>query len=180
MRKRARVRVRYSGELLPTAERLAHGEVIRLAAAIVDAEGEWARPYRGVDTLERMERAGTINARERRAGNQFHDLFRKAMLDGLRAADPTRLPVILANGNNGGRFMGDGDERARLAVFSALDALGGIQTAAGSCAWHVLGCETTLETWAMAISSSGRRMSRGMASGILLSDLQILRGYFGV
>ena len=179
MRKRARGRMR-SDELLPTAERLTHGEVLRLATSIVDAQGAWSRPYRGVDTLERMERAGTINARERCAGNRFHDLFRKAMLDGLRAADPTRLPVILANGNNGGCFAHDGDEGARLAVFSAIDALGGIQTAPGSCAWHVLGCETTLETWAMAISSSGRRMSRGMASGILLSDLQILRGYFGV
>jgi hypothetical protein len=37
MRKRVRVRVRHNDELLPTAERLAHGEVIRLAAAIVDA-----------------------------------------------------------------------------------------------------------------------------------------------
>ena len=56
MCKRARGRVRHSDELLPTAERLAHGEVLRLAAAIVDAEGEWARPYKGLDTLERMER----------------------------------------------------------------------------------------------------------------------------
>ena len=97
-----------------------------------------------------------------------------------KAADPPRLPVTLANGNNGGRFTHNGDEGARLAVFSALDALGGIQTAPGSCAWHVLGCETTLEIWALAISGGGRRISRLMASGILLSDLQILRGYFGV
>jgi hypothetical protein len=176
MGKRARVRVRCD-ELLPTAERLAQGGVVRLAAAILDVRGELARPYKGLDTLGRMERAGTINPQERRAGDRFHELFRKAMFDRLRAADPTRLPVILANGNSG-RFT-HGDEGARLAVISALDALGGIHTEPGSCAWHVLGCETPLVTWALSISR-GRRISKLMASGILLSDLQILRGYFGV
>jgi hypothetical protein len=164
-------------ELLPTEERFAQGGVMRLAAAIIDAKGELARPYKGLDTLERMERMGTINARERRAGNRFHDLFRRAMLDQLRAADPTRLPVILANGN-ARRFV-QGDEGARLAVFSALDALGGMETEPGSCAWHVLGCEMPLVTWALSVRRGGRRVSKLMASGILLSDLQILRGYFG-
>jgi len=173
---RASRRVRHDAELLPTRERFAQGDIVRVVEAIVDVQGERCRPYRGLDTLERMERAQTINRQERRAGDKFHDLFRRAMLDRLRAADPTRLPVLL-NGN-GGRAA-DGDEAARLVVLSALDALGGLQTETGSCAWYVLGCEFPLVTWAVSVSRGGRRVSKLMASGILLSDLQILRRYFG-
>jgi len=173
---RASRRVRHDAELLPTRERFAQGDIVRVVEAIVDVQGERCWPYRGLDTLERMERAQTINRQERRAGDKFHDLFRRAMLDRLRAADPTRLPVLL-NGN-GGRAA-DGDEAARLVVLSALDALGGLQTETGSCAWYVLGCEFPLVDWAVAVSRGGRRVSKLMASGILLSDLQILRRYFG-
>jgi len=173
---RASRRVRHDAELLPTRERFAQGDIVRVVEAIVDVQGERCWPYRGLDTLERMERAQTINRQERRAGDKFHDLFRRAMLDRLRAADPTRLPVLL-NGN-GGRAA-DGDEAARLVVLSALDALGGLQTETGSCAWYVLGCEFPLVDWAVSVSRGGRRVSKLMASGILLSDLQILRRYFG-
>ena len=173
---RASRRVRHDAELLPTRERFAQGDIVRVVEAIVDVQGERCWPYRGLDTLERMERAQTINRQERRAGDKFHDLFRRAMLDRLRAADPTRLPVLL-NGN-GGRAA-DGDEAARLVVLSALDALGGLQTETGSCAWYVLGCEFPLVNWAVSVSRGGRRVSKLMASGILLSDLQILRRYFG-
>jgi len=174
---RASRRVRHDAELLPTRERFAQGDIVRVVEAIVDVQGERCRPYRGLDTLERMERAQTINRQERRAGDKFHDLFRRAMLDRLRAADPGRLPVILANGN--GDRAADGDEAARLVVLSALDALGGLQTETGSCAWYVLGCEFPLVDWAVSVSRGGRRVSKLMASGILLSDLQILRRYFG-
>jgi hypothetical protein len=163
--------------LLPTAERFRHGQVIRIDEPIRDSEGALVRPYKGLDTLERMERAGTIDARERRAGDKFHDIFRRAHLDDLRAADPTRVPVMLANGK-AGCFV-EGNQAARLAVLSALDALGGIQSTTGSCAWHVLGCEMPLVAWALWVSRGGRRVSKLMASGILLSDLQILRGHFG-
>jgi hypothetical protein len=170
-------RVRAGGPLMPTPERFAHGDVVRLARAILDTKNELARPYAGLGTLERMERAGTINARERYAGNKFHNLFRRAMLDHLRAADPTRIPVILSNGN--AHHIPEGDQGARLAVFSALDAMGGVQSLAGSCAWHVLGCEATIVGWSLAISSTGRRINKHAASGILIADLQHLRAHFG-
>jgi hypothetical protein len=169
-------------ELLPTPERLNHGDVIRPADAILDAQGGLVRPYRGLDTLERMQRAGTINERERLAGNRFHDLFRHAMLDRLRATDPTRIPISVLNGSGtraGAGWAGEGNEGARLAVLSALDALGGVQSIGGSCAWHVLGCEMTIVTWALTISSTGRRMNKHTASGVLLTDLQQLQAHFG-
>ena len=126
-------------ELLPTMERQAKGPIERLAAPIEDMLGEWSRPLIGLDTLLRMERARSIGAPERRAGSKIHDQFRMAHLDRLFAADMARMPVMLSNGNNWREF--EGPESARLAVMSALDALGGPQSPGGSCAWHVLGCD---------------------------------------
>jgi hypothetical protein len=123
-----------------------------------------------------MLREGTIGNPERRAGERFHDLFRLAHLDNLYASDTTPLPVILANDANGRSVQGN--EAARLQILSALDALGGIQSPGGSCAWHVLGCELPLTRWALTVGWSGRRVSRLAASGVLLTDLGILRGYF--
>lgn len=156
-------------------ERLAHGPVVRMETPILDIEGELSRPYVGLDTLARLERAGTIGVRERRAGNRFHDEFRRAHLDQLFAADIGRIPVILACGNRAG---GEGNEAAQLVVASALDALGGSGSPGASCVWHVLGCELTVEQWALSRHWSGRRVNPMFASGVLVTSLSILREHF--
>jgi hypothetical protein len=84
-----------------------------------------------------------------------------------------------ANGNNGRHA--EGSEAARLAVISALDALGGVQSPGpGSCAWYVLGCELPLTRWALEIGWGTRRVSRLAASGVLLADLGILRAHYAM
>lgn len=158
-------------ELTPTKERRAQGAIERLAVPIEDMQGQWSRPLIGLDTLSRMERAGSIGGAERRAGTRFHGQFRRAHLDKLFASDTARTPVILANGN---WREAEGNESARLAVISALDALGGIGSPGGSCAWDVLGCELSLERFAQR-----RRIHNLTATGILLTDLAILRAYYG-
>jgi hypothetical protein len=163
--------------LTVTAERRAQGPIERLPRPIEDANGEWSKPLRAVDTLSCMLREGTITERERKAGDRFHDDFRRAHLDGLFGNDTTRIPVVLANGNNG-RFFAEGSEAARLGVMSAIDALGGIVSPGGSCAWHVLGLELPLTRWALEIGWGPRRVSRLAASGILLADLGILRAHY--
>lgn len=175
MPKTARGRRRDVVELEPTRERRAQGPIERLVAPIEDTRGEWSRPLHAVDTLTAMLREGSIGAPERAAGLRFHDLFRLAHLDGLFASDTTRLGVILANGSNGRGV--EGNEMARLQILSALDALGGIQSPGGSCAWYVLGCELPLTRWAVQ-GWAGRRVSRLAASGVLITDLGILRAYF--
>jgi hypothetical protein len=166
-------------ELLPTVERLGHGPIERLLVPIEDTAGQWSRPLIGLDTLARMERAGTIGEAEARAGSRFHDQFRSAHLDNLFAADTTRIPVVLANGNN--RNGHDANEGARLSVLSALDALGGPQSPGGSCAWHVLGCELSIQQWALRIGWGDRRRLHNLtATGILLTDLAILRAHYGL
>jgi hypothetical protein len=73
-----------------------------------------------------------------------------------------------------------GNEAARLSVVSALDALGGLHSPGGACAWHVLGCETTIEKWALTSGWANRRITRDMAAGILVSALGILKAHYGL
>jgi hypothetical protein len=79
----------------PTAERVAKGGVVRLVDRIIDVEGRAGLPWQALDTLARMERQGVIKTSMRKAGNYFHDQFRRAALDPLFAADPRRIPVQL-------------------------------------------------------------------------------------
>jgi hypothetical protein len=163
--------------LAPTHERRAHGPVERLEV-IIDAHDQRGRPWVGLDTLARMERAGSIGPDERRAGNTFAQHFRLAHFDHLFAADPTRTPVILTYSPANGRER-DGSERARRLVYGAIDALGGINSPGGSCAWHVLGCEATLQRWGLMWRWSGRAIRHTEAAGVLITGLAILQRYYG-
>jgi hypothetical protein len=163
----------------PTPRRFGHGQVMRLERPIADAQGGVGRPWQTLDTLARMERQGSITAPMRRAGNRFHDDFRLASLDPLFAGDPTRIPVQLKS-SAAVRPHDWGNEAARLSVVSALDALGGLHSPGGACAWQVLGCETTIEKWALTSGWANRRITRDMAAGILVSALGILKAHYGL
>jgi hypothetical protein len=167
------------GVIGPLPERLAHGSVIRAEVTVKDAEGGIGLPWIGLDTLARMHRAGSINSEMRLAGERFHDFFRRASLDSaLFAIDPARVPAQRGKGFR--RNVGESSESARRQVMAALDALGGMFSPGGSCAWFVLGCEHALENWARSRGWSGRPISRATATGILLTDLAILQRYFRV
>ena len=163
----------------PTPRRLGHGQVMQLERAIADAQGGVGHLWQTIDTLARMERQGSITAPMHRAGNRFHDDFRLASLDPIFAGDPARIPVQLKSAA-AARPHNWGSEAARLSVISALDALGGLHSPGGVCAWHVLGCETTLAKWALTSGWANRRITRDMAAGILISALGILKAHYGL
>lgn len=167
-----------AGLVAPTPERLQHGAVTRRSLAIEDLAGHnrTTLVWRGLGTLETMAAKGSITPAMALAGGHFHDHFRRAGLDGLYAADPTRAPVQLAGG--GMWAAQGGNEAARLQIASALDALGGIQSPGGSCAWHVLGCEMSLRRWATHSTWSQRRVDHAVAAGILIADLGILQAHW--
>jgi hypothetical protein len=163
-------------EIMPPApERWARGEVERLPISIADEQGRPARPYRATDTLLVMERRGTITPAMRQAAEGFRALFRSASLDPLRAPDLNRMPGASRDPQLGAR----GGE-AREQVWAAMTALGGIHSPAGSCIWHVVGCEWTLKDWALREGWGGRPLGVETAAGVLVGALGVLQGLYGL
>ena len=166
--------------VMPTPERRNHGVVERLERPIADESGRPARPYRAVDTLATMERRGSITAGMRQAGEDFRARFATAQLDPLRAPDWSRLRVGISSRSRAGDEPGLRIEGARDVVWRAIQAVGGIGSPAGSCLWHVVGCERSLKEWALEQGWSGRRVSQEAASGILIAALGALAAHFGI
>ena len=159
----------------PAPERWARGEVERLPTAIADEEGRPARPYRATDTLLVMARRGTITPAMRQAAEDFRAIFQRASLDPLRTPDLNRVPRVgrpLDRGERGGE--------AREQVWAAMTALGGIHSPAGSCVWHVVGCEWTLKDWALREGWGGRPLGVETAAGVLVGALGVLQALYGL
>jgi hypothetical protein len=160
----------------PTVERWSRGDVEALPHAIADDEGRPSRPYRSVDTLGMMLRKGTITAAMRQAGDDFHALFIRAALEPLRAADLHRVP------RRGAPLASENVDQmdARRRVWRALEAVGGIASPAGSCVWHILGCDWTIKDWALRQGWAGRPLGQEQAAGILVAALGMLQALFGL
>jgi hypothetical protein len=160
-----------------SAERLRHGP-IELSPVIADDEGRPSRPYRAVDTLLRMERHGSITPGMRQAGEEFRRRFAIAQLDPLHALDVSRLSLADRPAPRGDHVPGLRVETARNAVWKAIRAVGGIASPAGSCLWHVVGWERSLNEWAKEQGWAGRRVSPEAASGILTAALGTLENRY--
>jgi len=161
--------------LHPTPERLRRGGIDRLPRPIADETGRPARPYRAADTLMQMERRQTITPAMRQAGEDFRVLFHLAHLDPLRAADLHRLPREARE-----TTQSDRRQEARRKVHAAMTALGGIPSPAGSCIWHIIGCEWTVKDWALREGWSGRPLKQETAAGILVGALGVLQAVYGL
>jgi len=173
---RARGKMQQRADEVPlTPERFAHGAIERVPQAIADEAGRPARPYRAPDTLSVMLRKNTITGAMHQAGEDFHALFVTAALNTLRAADLTRLPERHSEVPLTLR-----QAEARKKVWRALKTLGGMSAPAGSCIWHVVGCEWTLKDWAQREGWNGRSLSQEAASGILIGSLGVLQAHFGL
>jgi hypothetical protein len=155
--------------LRPSPERGSHGQVIRLEKQIVDYLGGIGRPWRAIDGIEAMAARGTISEPMRKAGEQFRDLFQRAGLESLHATDPTRVWVRL-NCARPRPSASWGNDGAKSTVFKALEALGGMQSQRGACAWDVIGCELSIKEWASAEQIDPRIASRIVAE--TLAELQ--------
>jgi hypothetical protein len=158
----------------PTPERYKHSGVEILDRAIADDEGRPSQPYRSIDILQLLERRGVITHGMWLAGDRFRTSFRRAQLDPLKAADMAR-PVI-----SGGKpqLPMTSTENARESVWRAILAVGGLNSAGGSCIWHVIGWERTLKEWALEQGWNGRRVSQDAARGILIASLGTLEAHY--
>ncbi len=159
----------------PTPERRAQGAVERVARPIADEGGRPAQPYRAIDTFEAMRRRGTITPEMQQAAETFRALFATAQFQSLRAADLRRLPEGMRDVPIALRQI-----ESRKRVWLALKTLGGMSSPAGSCVWHVVGCEWTIREWALRQGWNRRPLRVEVASGILIGSLGVLQRYFGL
>jgi hypothetical protein len=139
-----------------------------------DPDGRIVVHHRTVDTLGKMLRAGTIDQAMHDAAKDLQAAFIIANLDPLRSPLLTRIP-----GNGHPADLSDTQMEARRRVHAALDALGGISSPAGSCVWHVIGCQRSIREWAMRLGWGGRPVDQTEARGILVAALGMLAAHYG-
>jgi hypothetical protein len=122
--------------------------------------------HRTVDTLEKMLRGGTITPEMHDAARAFQAAFAVANLDPIRAAPTLRVPGARREPN-----LNDWQLDARRRVHGAMQMLGGINSPAGSCVWHVVGLQRSVREWAMRRGWGGRPVRQEHAQGILMPRL---------
>lgn len=158
----------------PSRWRLQHGG---FGEPVREADPETGTPVavrRAVDTLGLMLANGTITPAMHDAGAVFRTQFRAAALDGLRATPLVRVPGAT------GDTPTERQAAARAKVAAAIDALGGVDNAAGSCVWHVVGLECSVREWAMRQGWGGRSVPATQAQGMLVAALSVLAGHYGL
>lgn len=173
-KRRKKPRVQQESLGTPSKWRLQHGDFTEPAREADPETGTPVLHRRAIDTLGLMLANGTITHEMHDAGSCFRALFRRASLDGLARSPLIRLPGKTADA------LSERTIDARRRVADALDALGGHDSAAGSCAWHVVGLEMSVREWALRQGWGGRPVSPPQAQGMLVATLAVLAGHFGL
>jgi hypothetical protein len=140
----------------------------------VDPEGLTVVRHRTVDTLGRMLKSSAIDQAMYDAARDFQVAFFVANLDPLRAVQVLRVPGAGREPN-----LSDRQIDARRRVHAAMHALGGINSPAGSCIWHVVGMGRSVREWAIGQGWSGRPIRQEQAQGMLLAALGVLAAHGG-
>ena len=140
-----------------------------------DLEDRIVQHRRAVDTLQRLYDSGTVDDAMYDAGRRFETLFARAALDPLHAASLERV----VGERSRGLPVGDAHLEARRRLHRALDALGGVTSPAGSCAWAVLGEGRSLREWTLSQGWRGKPLRQEAAQGVLVATLGVLAGHDG-
>jgi len=130
--------------------------------------------HRAVDTLGLMLSNRTISPEMYDAGTMFRLHFRSARLGSFGVSSLARMPGKSTRG------MSTQHMQAGIKVAEAIEVLGGSDSAAGSCAWHVLGTEASVREWAMRQGWGGRPVAPPQAQGILVATLCVLAAHYGL
>ena len=139
-----------------------------------DPDGRPVAHPRTIDTLGRLRRLGSITPSMHDAARDFQAQFTIAALDTLRGASLVRI-----SGGGHAADLTDRQVAAREKVLRAMDALGGINSPAGSCVWYVVGLEYSISQWATRQGWGGRLVRHESARGILIAGLGLLAAHHG-
>jgi hypothetical protein len=161
-----------SRHVLSNAARLPHRELEEVRE--LDPYGRIVVHHRTVDTLGKMLRSGAISPEMHDAARSFQADFAIANLDPIRATLTLRVP-----GTGRDLELSERQLDARRRVYMALEALGGINSPAGSCVWHVVGLQRSVREWAIRQGWGGRPVRQEQAQGILIAALGILAAHLG-
>ncbi len=134
-RKTKAAKLKHDDLAKPSKWRLQHGG---FSEPIREADPDTGSPVahrRAVDTLGLMLANGTVTPQMHEAGCMFRTLFRSAAIDSMSTSQLIRLPGATADGISNRQL------EARRRIANAIDALGGHDSPAGSCAWFVVGLE---------------------------------------
>jgi hypothetical protein len=114
--------------------------------------------HRTVDSLGKLLRSGAVTEAMHDAGHAFQRYFQFAGLDPIRARS-MMLPVS----GGGAPELTERQLDARHQVYTAMQALGGLSSPAGSCVWHVIGLQRSVREWATtcAPGAGARHPDRG-------------------
>lgn len=149
--------------------------VARFGLSLPDAAGDIGNPHRSYDTLATLRRNGSIAGAEYDAGRAFEEDFIRARLEPLHASNPARVPA------RGPAELSELIVAGRRRVGSAMSALGGPATPAGSAIWCILGSGLTVKEWAAKcqFGQGGRSLDEKVAKGIFLGALGMLAVHYG-
>lgn len=134
-----------------------------------DPDGRILVRHRTIDGLSRLLRSGAITEAMYDAGRVFQASFIVANLDPIRAA-----PMLRVSGCGRESDLSERQLDARRRVHAAMQALGGINSPAGSCLWHVVGLQRSVREWAIRQGWNGRPVRQEQAQGILIAALGML------
>lgn len=179
-KRRKKTRTTSENLATPSRWRMQHGG---FTGPIREADPETGTPVvhrRAIDTLGQMLANGTITQEMHDGGAVFRTLFRAAALDGVCRSPLLRLPGKVAGPRPTADSVSERGIGARHKIANALDALGGHDSAAGSCAWYVIGLELSVREWAIRQGWRGRPLSPPVAQGMLAATLSVLAGHFGL
>lgn len=163
------VAVRRYGNDRGTSERRRHG-----AQEIVQTVEDNQRAYvaKALGTAERLCRNGTIGEALLAAADRFHEDFRAAAFDGLRAMPLERRAK--------GRVDDTGVMAARERVARVIRRLGGHDALPARAVWFVIGCDNSIKDWAQRERmGGGRALNQYVAKGILVGALVVLEVFYG-
>ena len=104
----------------------------------------------------------------------FQAQFTIAALDSMPA-----ISLVRVSGGGHRADLTDRQVAARENVLRVMEALGGINSPAGSCVWYVVGLQVSIREWAMRRGWGGRPVRHESAQGILVAGLGLLAAHYG-